>query len=120
LFFFFVTSWTTIIQTLFYCFERLQYMAILHFSVTLLKAFELGSALLWCPEKATFSKLFSHDSIQFALPMAGLKCFIKSGLLKDIKKSLGFFIAPMHTCHSRIKFKNIKKAVWNFSITHIL
>uniref|UniRef100_A0A8C8U9I0 Uncharacterized protein n=1 Tax=Peromyscus maniculatus bairdii TaxID=230844 RepID=A0A8C8U9I0_PERMB len=83
----------------------LQYMAILHFSVTLLKAFELGSALFWCPEKATLSKLFSHDSIQFALPMTGLKCFIKPSLTKDIKKSLCFFIAPMHTCHSRISLK---------------
>ena len=84
-------------------------MAILHFSVTLLKAFELGPALFWCPEKATLAKLFSHNSIQFALPVTGLKCFIKPSLTKDIKKSFSFFIAPVHTCHSRTKFKDIKR-----------
>uniref|UniRef100_A0A8D2E2I1 Uncharacterized protein n=1 Tax=Sciurus vulgaris TaxID=55149 RepID=A0A8D2E2I1_SCIVU len=81
--------------------ELFLHMAILHFAVTLLQAFEFGSALFWCPEEATLSELFSHSPIQLALPMTGLKRFIKPSLTKDIKKSLGFFVAPMHTCHSR-------------------
>jgi hypothetical protein len=94
-------------------------MAILYFAVTLLKAFELGSALFWSPEEATLSKLFSHSPVQFALPMTGLKCFIKPSLMKNIKKRLGFFIAPMDTCHSRIKFKDIRRGVWSIYTIYI-
>uniref|UniRef100_A0A8C6EZ30 Uncharacterized protein n=1 Tax=Marmota marmota marmota TaxID=9994 RepID=A0A8C6EZ30_MARMA len=79
----------------------LQHVAILHFAVTLLQAFEFGSTLFWCPQEATLSQLFSHSPIQLALPMTGLKCFIKPSFTKNIKKSLGFFVAPMHTYHSR-------------------
>uniref|UniRef100_A0A8C3WSQ6 Uncharacterized protein n=1 Tax=Catagonus wagneri TaxID=51154 RepID=A0A8C3WSQ6_9CETA len=86
----------------------LQHVTVFHFAVTLLKAFELGPALFRRPEEATLSQLFSHGPIQLALPMTGLQGFIKPSCSEDLKKSLGFLIAPVHTCHARIKFKDTR------------
>ena len=83
-------------------------MTIFHFAVTLLKAFELGPALFWSSKEATLSQLLSHSPIQLALPMTGLQCFIKPSLMEDVKESLGLLVAPVHTCHSRINFKDTR------------
>uniref|UniRef100_A0A8D1K2D2 Uncharacterized protein n=1 Tax=Sus scrofa TaxID=9823 RepID=A0A8D1K2D2_PIG len=73
-----------------------------------LGAFELGPALFRRPEEATLSQLFGHSPVQLALSMTGLQRFVKPSLTEDLKKSLGFLIAPVHTCHSRIKFKETR------------
>uniref|UniRef100_A0A8C0PI10 Uncharacterized protein n=3 Tax=Canis lupus TaxID=9612 RepID=A0A8C0PI10_CANLF len=87
------------------------HVTIFDFAVALLEAFELGPALFRCPEKATLTQLLSHSPIQLALPMTSLESFVKPSLTEDVKKSLGFFIPPVYTCHGRIKFKDIRKRV---------
>lgn len=72
-------------------------MTIFHFAVALLEAFELGPALFWRPEEAALAQLLSHSPVQLALPMTGLECFVEPSLPEDIKKSLGFLVAPVHT-----------------------
>ncbi|KAJ1067958.1 hypothetical protein K5549_020901, partial [Capra hircus] len=99
------------VSAFFLCISQItdiSHMTIFHFAVTLLKAFELGPALFRSSEEATLTQLLSHGPIQLALPMTGLQCFVKPSLMEDVKESLGFLVAPVHTCHSRIKFKDTR------------
>uniref|UniRef100_A0A8C7AGF6 Uncharacterized protein n=1 Tax=Neovison vison TaxID=452646 RepID=A0A8C7AGF6_NEOVI len=92
-----------------------EHMTVFHLAVALLEAFELGPALLWRPEEATLPQLFCHGAIQLALPVTGLESFIKPSLTEDIKKSFGFLVPPVHTCHGKRKYNNIK-----FTTTNLL
>uniref|UniRef100_A0A7N5KK93 Uncharacterized protein n=1 Tax=Ailuropoda melanoleuca TaxID=9646 RepID=A0A7N5KK93_AILME len=77
------------------------HVTVFHLPVALLEAFELGPALFRRPEEATLPQLLRHGPIQLALPVTGLESFVKPSLTEDIKKSLGFLVPPVHTCHGR-------------------
>uniref|UniRef100_A0A452TIY1 Uncharacterized protein n=1 Tax=Ursus maritimus TaxID=29073 RepID=A0A452TIY1_URSMA len=85
------------------------HVTVFHLPVALLEAFELGPALFGRPEEATLPQLLRHGPIQLALPVTGLESFVKPSLMEDIKKSLGFLVPPVHTCHGRKKFKDGRK-----------
>uniref|UniRef100_A0A2I3HL31 Uncharacterized protein n=1 Tax=Nomascus leucogenys TaxID=61853 RepID=A0A2I3HL31_NOMLE len=66
-------------------------LAILNFPIAGLQAFKLGPTLLRGPKK-------------LAVAVTVPEGFIKLGLTKNCKVSLGLFIAPVYTCHQKRNF----------------
>uniref|UniRef100_A0A6I8NT47 Uncharacterized protein n=1 Tax=Ornithorhynchus anatinus TaxID=9258 RepID=A0A6I8NT47_ORNAN len=75
-------------------------------SDTGLEALELGPTLLRGSEEAVFPQLLRHRPVHPAVAVTGPELLIKAGLVKDRQESLGFLIAPVHSCHQERKFRD--------------
>ena len=83
-------------------------MAALGFSVASKEVFESVATLLQGPQEALCTQPLCNGPVHLAVLVTGAQLLRERGLTENGQEGLGLLVAPVHTCHSRIKFKDTR------------